>query len=64
MQQKFLSQIANQCKWLKTNKKNSTGLVGCNIGFITAEFPSQSYIDNYVIRGHIDIPLTLPENLQ
>ena len=40
----------------------STGLVGLDIGFSTAEFPSQSDIENYVIRGHIDFPLTLPKD--
>ena len=43
-------------------EKNSTGLVGLDIGFLTAEFPSQSDIENYSIRGHIDFPLTLPKD--
>ena len=43
-------------------KKFSTGLVGLDIGFLTAEFPLQSDIENYVTRGHIDFPLTLPKD--
>ena len=44
-------------------KKNSTdGLVSLDIGFLTAEIPSQSDIENYVTRGHIDFPLTLPKD--
>ena len=43
-------------------EKNSSGLVGLDIGFLTAEFPSQSDIVKYVTRGHIDFPLTLPKD--
>jgi len=32
---------------------------GIDIGFLASEFPSQSDIENYVTRGHIDFPLTL-----
>ena len=37
--------------------KNSIGLVGFDIAFLTAEFPSQSDIENYVTRVHIYFPL-------
>ena len=40
-------------------EKNSTGLVGVDIGFRTAKFPSQSDIENYVTRGRIDFRSTL-----
>ena len=40
----------------------STGLVGLDIGFLTAEFHSQSDIENYVTRGHIDFLLTMPKD--
>jgi len=30
---------------------------GLDIGFLAAEFVSQSDIENYVTRGHIDFPL-------
>ena len=43
-------------------EKNSTGLVGLDIGFLIAEVPSQSDIENYVTRGHVDFPLTLPKD--
>ena len=44
-------------------KKNSTdGLVGLDVGFLTAEIPSQSDIENYVTRGHINFRLTLPKD--
>ena len=43
-------------------KKNITGLVRLGIGFFTAEFPSQSDIENNAIRCHIDFPLTLPKD--
>ena len=44
-------------------KKNSTeGLVSLDIGFLTAEIPSQSDIENYVTRGHIDFFLTLSKD--
>ena len=43
-------------------EKISTGLVRLDIGFLTAEFPSQSDIENYVTRGHIDFTLTLPKD--
>jgi len=32
-----------------------------DIGFLAAEFPSQSDIANYVTRGHIDLSSTLPK---
>jgi len=35
---------------------------GHDIGFLAAEFPSQSDGENYVTRGHIDFPLTLPKD--
>ena len=41
---------------------NSTGLVGLDIGFLSAEFPSQSDIENYVTIGQIDFLLTLPKD--
>ena len=43
-------------------EKIRTGVVGLDIGFLTEEFPSQSNIENYVTRGHIDFPLTLPKD--
>ena len=43
-------------------EKNSTGLVGLDIEFLTEEFPSQSDMENYFTRGHIDFPLTLPKD--
>ena len=44
-------------------EKNSTdGLVRLDIGFLTAEIPSQSDIENYVTRGYIVFPLTLPKD--
>ena len=43
-------------------KKISIGLVGLDIGFLTAEFPSQSDIHNYLTRGIIDFPLTFPKD--
>ena len=42
-------------------QKISTGIVGLDIQFLTVEFPSQSDIENYITRGHIDFPLTLPK---
>jgi len=33
-----------------------------DIGFLAAEFPSQSDIKNYVTRGQIDFLLTLPKD--
>ena len=41
--------------------KISTGLIGQYIGFLTAEFPSQSDIENYAARGQNDFPSTLPK---
>ena len=35
---------------------------GLDIGFLAAEFPSQSDIENCVTRSHVDFPLTLPED--
>ena len=43
-------------------EKISTGPVGLDIGFLTAEVPSQSDIENYVIQGHIDFPSTFPKD--
>jgi len=43
------------------DKFENTG-AGLGIGFLAAEFPSQSDIENYVTRGHIDFPLTLPKD--
>ena len=40
-------------------ESTSTGL---DIGFLGAEFPSQSDIENHVARGQIDFPLTLPKS--
>ena len=39
-------------------EQSNTGLVRLDIGFLTTEFPSQSDIEKYVTRGHIDFPLT------
>jgi len=33
-----------------------------DIGYLAAEFPSQSDIKNYITRGHIDFLLTLPKD--
>jgi len=35
---------------------------GLDIGFLAAEFPSHSDIENYVTRGHVDFPLTFPKD--
>ena len=43
-------------------ENNSTGLVRRDIGFLTAEFHSQSDMVNYVTIGHIDFTLTLPQD--
>ena len=44
-------------------EKNSTdGIVRLDIEFLTAKIPSQSDKENYVTRGHIDFPLTLPKD--
>ena len=43
-------------------EKNSPGLVRLNIGFLTAEIPSQSDTENYITRGHINFLLTLPKD--
>ena len=42
-------------------KKNCSGLVGLDIGYLTAEFDSQSDIGN-LTRGHIVFVLTLPKD--
>ena len=49
-------------KKFKINKTNSAGLVWVDIGFLTAEFPSQSDIENNATRRHIDFPLTLQKD--
>ena len=43
-------------------KKITTWLVMLDIGFLTAEFPSQSDMEYYGTRGHIDIQLELPKD--
>ena len=51
-------------KVVQNNSFNiSTGLVGHDIGFLTAECHSQSYIEKYVTRSHIDFPMTLPKGV-
>ena len=56
-QQIYLNQIVNQ-----DIRKNSTGLLVLDIGFLTAEFASQTDMENYITRGHINFPLPLPKD--
>ena len=59
-----ISKTSNESVKIVKDKfeKIRTGLDGLDIGFLTAECPSQSDIENYVTRGHIDFPLTFPKN--
>ena len=48
--------VPNKCEEI------STWLVGLDIGFLSAEFPSKSDMEYYVTRGHFHFPLTLPKD--